>query len=265
MTVQNTAGDRLENGLNISFVTPESNDELVLFVDTVAGPPQVVIRGLNGEPLTSEDFFVEFPGRAAGTDREFIEFDVALQQGVINSNVPLNLYSSDVTQQFGFVLQFNQPIIRASSNVNSSRIGIEFLNQATSTWEPVPSSVELLSNCTDNGSSVRLTPTASSRRAPAPRSGPRGLPRPDRRSGALDACELRSRHHRRREPRREPRRRHGPDLHRLHRAGRGRRILRGQPHPRVQPARELERLGRPGILASSTSPGPAAPAVTSTG
>ena len=159
VTVQSTAGDRLETGLNISFTTPESNDELVLFVDTVAGPPQVVIRGLNGEPVTSEDSsFVEFPGRAAGTDREFIEFDVALQQGVINSNVPLNLYS-DETQQFGFVLQFNQPIIAASSNVNSSRIGIEFLNQATSTWEPVPSSVELLSNCTDNGSSVRLTPT----------------------------------------------------------------------------------------------------------
>ena len=167
VTVQSTAGDRLETGLNISFTTPGVNDELVLFVDTVAGPPQVVIRGLNGEPVTSEDSsFVEFPGRAAGTDREFIEFDVALQQGVINSNVPLNLYS-DETQQFGFVLQFNQPIIAASSNVNSSRIGIEFLNQATSTWEPVPSSVELLSNCTDNGSSVRLTPTESSRRAPS--------------------------------------------------------------------------------------------------
>lgn len=159
VTVQNTAGERLETGLNINFVTPESTDELVLFVDTVAGPPQVVIRGLNGTPTDSEDSsFVEFPGRPAGQDREFLTFNVGLQQGVITSNVPLNLYS-DQTQQFDFVLQFNQPIIAASTNVNSSRIGLEYLNQATSTWDPVPSSVELLSNCTENGSSVKLTPT----------------------------------------------------------------------------------------------------------
>lgn len=160
VTVQNTAGERLESGLNIAFTTPLSSDPLVLFVDVVAGPPQIRVRGLNGVPLTStSSSYVEYPGRSAPNDRSFFEFNTGLQQGRLPNGelVPLNLYS-DTAEQFALVLQFNQPIFAASTNVNSQRIGLEYLDVNSQVWNRVPSAVELLSNCTSSGASVRLTP-----------------------------------------------------------------------------------------------------------
>ncbi len=165
VTVQNTAGERLETGLNVAFTTPLSSDPLVLFVDVVAGPPQVRVRGLNGEPLDSPNgSYVEYPGRSAPDNVSFLEFDTALQQGRLPGGelVPLNLYS-DTAEQFAFVLQFNQPVFAASTNVNAQRIGIEYLDidpvTSAESWRRVPSTVELLSNCTSVGASVRVVPT----------------------------------------------------------------------------------------------------------
>ncbi|MEM9383045.1 MAG: hypothetical protein AAGB93_24055 [Planctomycetota bacterium] len=161
VTVTNTAGERLQVGLNVSFTTPQSNDPLILFVDVVAGPPQVRVRGLLGEPADSMiSSFVEF---GDGTT-EFFAFDPNTSTepiGVIGSLVPLNLYSRS-DQQFSIVLQFNQPVFAASSNVNSQRIGIEYTYDAmpsTAQWFPVPGRVDLINNCTQTGASVRVTPT----------------------------------------------------------------------------------------------------------
>ncbi len=160
VTVTNTAGDRLESGLNVVFTTPVSNDELVLFVDVVAGPPQVRILGeLDDAPTTTTDAqfsYVEFGGDP--DNFEFFRFDGADQQGEITSLVPLNLYS-DSSQQFSVVLNFNQPIVADATNVNTELIRLQYFNATQDDWLSVPSSVELLANCTASGAAVRVTPT----------------------------------------------------------------------------------------------------------
>ncbi len=153
VTVLSTSGATLGTGLNISFTTPESTDPLVLFVDVVAGPPQVRVRGLNGEPLDSlSASAVEF---GDGTE-EYFQFDPLTQLGGISGEVPLNLYS-DVTQQFSVVLRFNQPVFAGSSNVNSQLIEMQYSYNEVN-WSRVPSSVALIDNCTQSGSSLRVTP-----------------------------------------------------------------------------------------------------------
>ncbi|MEM1452890.1 MAG: hypothetical protein AAF957_20125 [Planctomycetota bacterium] len=163
VTVTNTAGDRLQVGLNVGFTTPQSNDPLILFVDVVAGPPQVRVRGLLGEPVDSmSSSFVEF---GDGTS-QFFAFDPNTSTepiGVLpaGSLVPLNLYSR-VEDQFSIVLQFNQPVFAATSNVNSQLIGIEYTYDpvpSTAQWFRVPTRVDLINNCTQTGASVRVTPT----------------------------------------------------------------------------------------------------------
>ncbi len=160
VTVENTAGQRLRTGLNVSFSTPVSNDPLVLFVDVVSGPPQVRVRGLNGEPTDSlSGSFVEFGNDPDNV--EFFEFNGTLipPQGAIASLVPLNLYSR-VSDQFSIVLRFNQPIFAASTNVNNSLIGLEYENPiGSNTWLRVPSTVALINNCTTTGAAVRVSPS----------------------------------------------------------------------------------------------------------
>ncbi len=153
VTVLSTAGAVLGVGLNISFSTPESTDPLVLFVDVVAGPPQVRVRGLNGEPLDSlSASSVEFGDGSV----DYFQFDPLTQLGGISGDVPLNLYSN-VNEQFSIVLRFNQPVFAGTSNVNSQLIEMQYsYNQVN--WSRVPSTVALIDNCTQTGSSLRVTP-----------------------------------------------------------------------------------------------------------
>lgn len=156
VTVLNTAGEPVETGVTVSFQTPNSSDPVELFVDQVAGPPAVRIRGLSGVPLNATDSsYVEFGGDP--NDREFLTLNLATQTGQITSLVPLNLYSR-TEDQFSVVLQFNQPVNAAPSNVSSNRIRFEFLNAQTSAWVALPTDVALIDNCTAVGSSVRVTP-----------------------------------------------------------------------------------------------------------
>ncbi|MDG1490797.1 MAG: Ig-like domain-containing protein, partial [Planctomycetota bacterium] len=153
VTVLSTSGAVLGVGLNISFSTPESSDPLVLFVDVVAGPPQVRVRGLNGEPLDSlSASAVEF---GDGTT-EYFQFNPVTQLGGISSTVPLNLYSN-VDEQFSIVLRFNQPVFAGSSNVNSQLIEMQYSYNEVN-WSRVPSTVALIDNCTQTGSSLQVTP-----------------------------------------------------------------------------------------------------------
>ncbi len=160
VTVQNTAGERLATGLNVSFVTPVSTDELVLFVDVVAGPPQVRILGeADTAPMTTDGArysYVEFGGDP--DNFEFFRFDAGDQQGEIASLVPLNLYS-DTSEQFSIVLNFNQPIVAATDNVNTDLIRLQYFNEDVGSWLRVPSTVNLVANCTESGAAVRVTPT----------------------------------------------------------------------------------------------------------
>lgn len=160
VTVQNTAGDRLVTGLNVVFTTPTSTDELVLFVDVVAGPPQVRILGeLDTAPTSTDETGFTYVEFAQDTDQfEFFRFDSVDQRGEIASLVPLNFYS-DVNQQFSIVLNFNQPIVAAPDNVNTDLIRLQYFNETLSEWLRVPSTVAVVANCTATGAAVRVSPT----------------------------------------------------------------------------------------------------------
>jgi hypothetical protein len=160
VTVRDTAGNPVETGITVAFQTPSSNDPVNLFVDQVAGPPAVLIRGLGGVPLDSTDVtYVEFGGDPGS--REYVRLNPITQQGELfpfgSILVPLNLYSR-VEEQFSVVLQFNQPVNASAENVSSNRIRFEYRNAASGLWLPLPSQVVLLDNCTAIGSSVRVTP-----------------------------------------------------------------------------------------------------------
>jgi len=156
VTVRSTAGEPVQTGITVTFQTPTSSDPVELFVDQVAGPPAVLVRGLGGVPLTSTDSsYIEFGGDP--NNREYVALSLVTQTGRIQSQVPLNLYSR-IDEQFAVVLRFNQPINPSASNVSSNRIRFEFLNQMTSVWVELPSEVRLLENCTAIGSAVRVTP-----------------------------------------------------------------------------------------------------------
>ncbi len=160
VTLRNTAGEGIRSGRNVQFSTPASLDSTVLFVDVVAGPPQVRILGVDEDaPASTTDAihsYVEF-----GEDPENVEyfrFDPSDQRGEIASLVPLNLYS-DVSERFAVVLNFNQPVLGTDANVNSDLIRLEYFNESVAEWLRVTSSVELQQNCSTGGATVRLQPT----------------------------------------------------------------------------------------------------------
>ncbi|QDV08363.1 hypothetical protein Poly30_39010 [Planctomycetes bacterium Poly30] len=170
VTVQNTAGERLETGLNVSFTTPTSNDPLILFVDVVAGPPQVrILNESDPEPDSPEDSGVSYVEFGVDTGEvEYFRFNPSVQRGVLpvdpsdpmmeRYKVPLNFYS-DTDEQFSVVLNFNQPIIASSDNVNTDKIRLQYFNDSQGQWLRVPASVALIANCTATGAAVRVTPT----------------------------------------------------------------------------------------------------------
>jgi len=120
VTVMSTAGERLVIGLDVPFRTPLSSDPAILFVDTVAGPPLVRVRGLSGEPAGSDQAsFVEFGSGAI----EYFEFNPMTSTdpvGEIASLVPLNLYSRP-EERFSIVLRFDQSISCASTSRSRRR------------------------------------------------------------------------------------------------------------------------------------------------
>ncbi|MEZ6014126.1 MAG: Ig-like domain-containing protein [Planctomycetota bacterium] len=155
VTVRDTAGNPVLTGITVSFQTPDSNDPVELFVDQVAGPPAVLIRGLGGVPLNSTNVtYVEFGGDPS--TRQYLRLNTATQQGEITSDVPLNLYSR-TEEQFEVVLQFNQPVNASPNNVSANRIRYEY-RLPSGSWQPLQTEIELLDNCTSIGSSVRVTP-----------------------------------------------------------------------------------------------------------
>lgn len=160
VTVRDTAGNPVETGITVTFQTPSSNDPVNLFVDQVAGPPAVLIRGLGGVPLDSTSVtYVEIGGDP--NNREYLRLNPVTQQGELfpfgSILVPLNLYSR-IEEQFSVVLQFNQPVNASAENVSANRIRFEYRNAASGLWFALPSQVELLDNCTAIGASVRVTP-----------------------------------------------------------------------------------------------------------
>jgi len=152
--VTDTAGEELAQGAVVEFSTPDSDDPLVLFVDTTAGPPVVVVRGLNDDPALPASSLI-----LGGIEQEFL-WSVGDQAGRLTFEVPLNHYSIE-ENQLQVVLQFNQPVDATAGNINSDLIELQYATISDPTdddFTKMQTEVELVQNCSERGASVRVQP-----------------------------------------------------------------------------------------------------------
>jgi hypothetical protein len=160
VTVRSTDGDLLEQGALVNFTTPVGNEPLALFLDTVPGPPAVRVRGAAGIALDEEAAtHLQLGGNP--DNRVYFQQNVITQLGELPAGflVPLNKYS-EVDTQFAVMVYFNQPVVATTANISSDRIVLEYqaVPGETSSWTPMLTRVELLENCTENGSVVKVSP-----------------------------------------------------------------------------------------------------------
>ena len=151
-TIQAKDGSVLERSDTRTFTTPNSTLFSDLFVDDAVGPPVPVVRNA-GSTLVDATYLL------VNGVRHYFELQ-GNGSTVLNPPLalPLNLLS-DPSTQVELYVQFNQSVDMQSSNINSSRISWEFLeNPGLSVWTPMTSTVELVTNCVDSGAVVRLTP-----------------------------------------------------------------------------------------------------------
>jgi len=153
-TVRSSSNQALEVTQVRNFTTPPSSDPGVAFIDTETGPPVPIVRsqGSSIEDAT----YLEVGGDP--DNRVYFERDVNqdLVLSVPGFESPLNLYS-DPTSRVAVVIAFNQALSPASTNVNSERLRLEFIDN-NGIWNPLETKVTLTANCTDSGSRVRLEP-----------------------------------------------------------------------------------------------------------
>ena len=150
-TILSTAGSVLQTGVSMRFFTPSTTDPIALFQDSVAGPPKIRIRGVDGVSATASNAtYLEVGGDL--NQREY--FDA---QGLSAFEVPLNKYS-DSQSTVAAVVFFNEDISAHSQNIHANRIAFEYLDEVSGSWQAVGTRVSLDLHCTEVFSSLKLEP-----------------------------------------------------------------------------------------------------------
>ncbi len=155
-TVRTRSGQALRTTQRRSFLTPNSTNPGVAFLDSVNGPPAPVVRNVGSTEQSAT--YLEIGGDTS--NRVYFEFDPVTQTvstEIPGFLVPVNLYS-DVDTQVAILLEFNQPVSPSAGNISSQRLRLEF-RDGTGQWKPLNTRVELVANCTTTGgATVRLNP-----------------------------------------------------------------------------------------------------------
>jgi len=151
-TVRSTAGEALEQGKLVTFHTPDSDNPLLLFVDQVPGPPQVRLRGAGLPEDEEEATYLELGGERAYFERNEAQ-EGSLPEGF---KVPLNHYSIG-ENRVSVVVVFNQAVDGSAANLSVDRLRLEY-QETGGEWRVLGTELELLSNCTEVGAEVRLSP-----------------------------------------------------------------------------------------------------------
>ncbi len=161
VTVQDTNGFGVTQGLVVTFQTPDSTDPQALFLDTVPGPPDVRVRLRGG--VAVDDLDATYLERGDGV-REYFYQQLTTQQGELippggSQYFPLLNKYSDVDSQWSLVVFFNQPIISSPENISSNLIALEYEQQdGVGDFVGFGTKVELIANCTATGAALRVTP-----------------------------------------------------------------------------------------------------------
>jgi len=166
LSVRTTGGAPLRDGRSVTFQTPDSTDPQEIFLDPVPGPPSVRLRGSGGIEV---DEVAATYLELGGDPDDRVYFQLATNQfGELPRDsmgdpypVPLNPYS--VPQSgVAVVLFLNQPVLATSANINGARVRFEYhdprILDQNAQWVTIATDVELVSNCVDAGSVLRLTP-----------------------------------------------------------------------------------------------------------
>lgn len=155
LAVRDTAGRALLVSQTLTFTTPVSTELTDLFLDLVNGPPSPVLRQSPGGVGTR----VVIGGDEANA--LYFQFNPSgVGELPAGSLLPLNLYS-DPASRVEFVVEINQPVNPSLTNVNSSRIQLQFdadLDPQNEDWQPLATEVELVANCSATGATVRVRP-----------------------------------------------------------------------------------------------------------
>ncbi len=146
------SGQKLDKSSSVSFLTPASLDPSVVFADPVDGPPAPVVRLVGSQDLNATYLSIG----ADDDERVYFEFDPASFTYSEPQDVPLN-FMSDVTTAVAVILELDQPIDGAATNLNPSRLRLE-CDGGVGAWAPVPTKLELLQNCSSTGARIRLVP-----------------------------------------------------------------------------------------------------------
>ncbi len=160
-TVRSKTGEALDDTQSRSFTTPASTSPSAVFLDTTLGPPVPVVRAKGKAQIVNGVTYVEIGNNPDPASRIFFEFDSlsqtysAVPGSLAPSQAPLNLYSSE-DSTVAVVIEFNQPVDPASTNISSNRLRLEFLDGGV--WRELDTQVELVANCTSTGARVKLTP-----------------------------------------------------------------------------------------------------------
>ncbi len=155
--VRSTDGAALSHSHSVRFLTPDSTDPGVLFLDPRPGPPAPVIRSAPGVVDAS---YLEI-GEDAG-NRVYFE-PRAVADADLGADVPagfaagLNLYS-DLSTHVALVIALDQPVNPSSANVSVDTVRLEYLD-AAGAWRRLAHTVQLVANCSGSGARLRLTPT----------------------------------------------------------------------------------------------------------
>lgn len=152
LTLLSKAGKPLVNSQTRNFKTPNSTDPAVVFFDAVVGPPSPVLH-TPASAATDPGTYLEYGGDS--DLREYFVKDGSTFS--VPADVPLNLYS-ETSSAVAVMLEFDQPVNPDPDNISSSKVRVEFLDQSTSQWKPVSTTVELIENCTQSGATLRLEP-----------------------------------------------------------------------------------------------------------
>jgi hypothetical protein len=154
-TVRSVAGAVLETAQSRSFTTPTSTDPTDVFLDLVGGPPTPIVRELGSTQTMATRIET---GDGLG-ETVYFEFDPASQTYSTDPpgfEVPLNLYS-DSASHVAVLIEFNQAVSPLAENISEERVRIEYVD-STGIFVPIDTRVVLETNCTRNGSTVRLEP-----------------------------------------------------------------------------------------------------------
>ncbi len=149
-TVRSSGGAALEVTQVRNFTTDDVGEE---FLDTELGPPVPVVRSVGS--MIQDATYIEVGGDPDNRVYFELDDDQELMLSVPGFVCPLNLYSDPATR-IAVVIEFNQALHPAPSNISATRMRLEFSDGGS--WRPLETQVTLVANCTETGARVRLEP-----------------------------------------------------------------------------------------------------------